>query len=75
MRGKSPTLFLISLYIISEQISSIKQGRFKEYAKENGFDFIAASVDKDNKAAENCFLKCGYTVSEHDLMTEFCKTL
>ena len=31
-----------------------------KYAKENGFDFIEASVDKDNTAAENCFLKCGY---------------
>lgn len=45
------------------------------YAKENGFDFIATSADKDNTAAENCFLKCGYTASEHNLVTEFCKNI
>lgn len=47
----------------------------EQYAKENGFDFIAASVDKDNTAAEKCFLKCGYTASEQNSVTEFRKAL
>ena len=46
-----------------------------KYAKENGFDFIAASADKNNPAAENCFLKCGYTASEQNSVTEFRKAL
>lgn len=47
----------------------------ERYAKENGFDFIAASADKNNPAAENCFLKCGYTASEPNSVTEFRKAL
>ena len=47
----------------------------EQYARENGFDFIVASVDKNNTAAEKCFLKCGYTASEQNSMAEFCKAL
>lgn len=70
----------ISMLFVTKELQRCGAGTFalhfsERYAKENGFDFIVASVDKDNTAAENCFLKCGYTVSEHDGVTEFCKTL
>ena len=70
----------ISMLFAAKELQRCGAGTFalcfaERYAKENGFDFIVASVNKDNTAAENCFLKCGYTASEHDLVTEFCKTL
>lgn len=70
----------ISMLFVTKELQRCGAGTFalhfsERYAKENGFDFIVASVDKDNTAAENCFLKCGYTASEHDGVTEFCKTL
>ena len=70
----------ISMLFVTKELQRCGAGTFalhfsERYAKENGFDFIVASVDKDNTAAENCFLKFGYTASEHDGVTEFCKTL
>ena len=70
----------ISMLFVAKALQRCRAGTFalhfaEQYAKENGFDFIVASVDKNNTAAENCFLKCGYTASEHDLVTDFCKTL
>ena len=70
----------ISMLFVTKELQRCGAGTFalhfaERYAKENGFDFIVASVDKDNTVAGNCFLKCGYTASEHDLVTDFCKTL
>ena len=70
----------ISMLFAAKELQRCGAGTFalrfaERYAKENGFDFIVASVNKDNTAAENCFLKCGYTASEHDWVTEFCKAL
>lgn len=55
----------ISMLFVKKELQRCGAGTFalhfaERYAKENGFDFIAASADKDNTAAENCFLKCGY---------------
>lgn len=55
----------ISMLFVKKELQRCGAGTFalhfaESYAKENGFDFIAASADKDNTAAENCFLKCGY---------------
>lgn len=70
----------ISMLFVTKELRRCGAGTFalhfaERYAKENGFGFIAASADKDNTAAENCFLKCGYTASKHNSVTEFCKTL
>ena len=70
----------ISMLFVTKELQQCGAGTFalhfaERYAKENGFDFIVASVDKDNTVAGNCFLKCGYTASEHDWVTVFCKTL
>ena len=55
----------ISMLFVKKELQRCGAGTFalhfaERFAKENGFDFIAASADKDNTAAENCFLKCGY---------------
>ena len=55
----------ISMLFVKKELQRCGAGTFalhfaERYAKENGFDFIVASADKDNTAAENCFLKCGY---------------
>lgn len=70
----------ISMLFTSKDFQRCGVGTFalhfaEQYAKENGFDFIAATVDKDNTAAEKCFLKCGYTASEQNSVTEFRKAL
>lgn len=70
----------ISMLFVAKELQRCGAGTFalhfaEQYAKENGFDFIVASVDKNNKAAGNCFLKCGYTASEQNSMAEFCKAL
>ncbi|UKI13530.1 MAG: GNAT family N-acetyltransferase [Oscillospiraceae bacterium] len=56
-------------FFVAKELQRCGAGTFalhfaEQYAKENGFDFIVASVDKNNTAAGNCFLKCGYTASE-----------
>lgn len=70
----------ISMLFVAKALQRCSAGTFalhfaEQYAKENGFDFIVASVDKNNTAAEKCFLKCGYTASEQNSMAEFCKAL
>jgi ribosomal protein S18 acetylase RimI-like enzyme len=70
----------ISMLFVKKELQRCGAGTFalhfaERYAKENGFDFIATSADKGNTAAENCFLKCGYTASEHNSVTEFCKNI
>ena len=70
----------ISMFFAAKELQRCGAGTFalhfaERYAKENGFDFIAASADKNNPAAENCFLKCGYTASEQNSVTEFRKAL
>ena len=70
----------ISMLFAAKELQRCGAGTFalhfaERYAKENGFDFIAASADKNNPAAENCFLKCGYTASEQNSVTEFRKAL
>lgn len=70
----------ISMLFVAKELQRCGAGTFalhfaEQYAKENGFDFIVASVDKNNTATGNCFLKCGYTASEQNSMAEFCKAL
>lgn len=47
----------------------------EQYVKENGIDVIKAQTDEGNPAAENCFLKCGYTISRQNTEMTFCKML
>lgn len=47
----------------------------EQYVKEYGIDVIKAQTDESNPAAENCFLKCGYTISRQNTEITFCKML
>ena len=47
----------------------------EQYVKENGIDVIKAQTDEGNPAAENCFLKCGYTIFRQNTEMTFCKML
>lgn len=47
----------------------------EQYVNEKGFRSMKIQTDKDNLAAKNCCLKCGYEIFEQNSKIKFCKTL
>ncbi len=70
----------ISMLFVAEDFQRQGIGTFaikyaEEYLKEKGFKSIAVQTDIDNLSAQNCFLRCGYTIFEQSTKLYFRKML